>query len=128
MNTVAELAAKIAQLDPARREELDHLLTAGQAVALPATPGIVRTPDVCGGAARIIRTRIPVWTLERMRQLGLSEAEILRSYPSLRAVDLVQAWAYVEQHRDQIEREIKENQWLDMDKRDARPTPCPAAP
>jgi uncharacterized protein (DUF433 family) len=44
-----------------------------------------------------------------MRELGVSEAEMLRSYPSLRAVDLVQAWAYVEANRAEIDREIREN-------------------
>lgn len=74
------------------------------------SPSIVSTPRVCGGVPRIIRTRIPVWTLERMRQLGLSEADILRSYPALRAVDLVQAWGYAETHRNEIERQIRENE------------------
>jgi uncharacterized protein (DUF433 family) len=74
------------------------------------TPSIVTTPGVCGGAPRIIRTRIPVWTLERMRQLGVSEADILRSYPSLRAIDLVQAWSYVAAYREEIERQIRENE------------------
>jgi uncharacterized protein (DUF433 family) len=73
-------------------------------------PGIVRTENVCGGSARIIRTRIPIWTLERMRQLGVSESDILRSYPSLRAVDLAQAWSYSAAHHDEIEKEIRENE------------------
>lgn len=73
-------------------------------------PSIVRTPGVCGGAARLIRTRIPVWTLERMRQLGVSEIDILRSYPTLRAVDLVQAWSYAARHRSEIEQAIRENE------------------
>jgi uncharacterized protein (DUF433 family) len=73
-------------------------------------PNIVHTPGVCGGVARIIRTRIPVWTLERMRQLGVSESEILRSFPTLRAIDLVQAWAYVDFHREQIEQQIRDNE------------------
>jgi uncharacterized protein (DUF433 family) len=74
------------------------------------TPSVVSTPEVCGGAPRIIRTRIPVWTLERMRQLGVTEADILLSYPALKAVDLVQAWVYADRHRDEIERQIRENE------------------
>jgi uncharacterized protein (DUF433 family) len=50
-----------------------------------------------------VRTRIPVWTLVQMRRLGASEAEILRSYPTLRAEDLANAWAYARQHRAEIE-------------------------
>jgi uncharacterized protein (DUF433 family) len=75
-----------------------------------AVPGIESTPGVCGGNPRIVRTRIPVWTLERARQLGISEADILGSYPSLRAEDLVNAWAYAQAHRADIDRQIRENE------------------
>src|SRR6266511_2711501 len=67
-----------------------------------AFPGIERRPDVCGGEPCIVRTRIPVWLLEQARRLGTSEAEILRSYPTLRAEDLANAWAYVRSHGDEI--------------------------
>jgi uncharacterized protein (DUF433 family) len=75
-----------------------------------AFPGIESTPDVCGGAPCIVRTRIPVWVLEQYRRLGASEADLLRSYPTLRAEDLVNAWAYVRSHRDEIEQQIRENE------------------
>jgi hypothetical protein len=39
-----------------------------------AHPGIESEPSVCGGAATIVRTRIPVWVLEQARRLGMSEA------------------------------------------------------
>jgi len=71
---------------------------------------IISTPNICGGSARVAGTRIPVWVLERMRQVGVAEAEILRSFPTLRADDLVQALAYAEQHREVIDREIRENE------------------
>jgi len=51
-------------------------------------PGIEKTPGVCGGEARIFRTRIPVWLLVRQNQLGISEADILTGHPTLRAEDL----------------------------------------
>jgi uncharacterized protein (DUF433 family) len=73
-------------------------------------PGIERTEGVCGGDPCIRDTRIPVWGLEQFRRLGLTEAEILDSYPTLRALDLVHAWAYVEAHRDEIDRQIRENE------------------
>ena len=75
-----------------------------------AFPGIESTPGVCGGAPCIVRTRIPVWVLEQYRRLGASEADLLRSYPTLRAEDLVNAWAYVRSHRDEIEQQIHENE------------------
>ena len=40
-------------------------------------PGIDSTPDVPGGEARIVRTRIPVWVLVQARRLGASEADLL---------------------------------------------------
>ena len=39
-----------------------------------------------------------------------SEADLLRSYPSLRAGDLANAWAYARAHRDEIERQIGEDE------------------
>ena len=50
-----------------------------------AFPGIESTPGVCGGESCIVRTRIPVWVLVQARRLGTSEADLLRSYPMLRA-------------------------------------------
>jgi uncharacterized protein (DUF433 family) len=75
-----------------------------------AYPGVESTPGVAGGEPCIVRTRIPVWVLEQARRLGTSEAELLRAYPSLRAEDLVNAWAYVRLHRDEIDRQIAENE------------------
>jgi uncharacterized protein (DUF433 family) len=75
-----------------------------------AFPGIESNPQVSGGEPCIVRTRIPVWVLERMRQLGTSEADMLRSYPNLRAEDLANSWGYVRAHRQEIDRQIKENE------------------
>jgi len=72
--------------------------------------GIESEPAICGGSVTIVRTRIPVWVLEQARRLGMNEADLLRSYPSLRAEDLANAWAYVRNHREEIEREIAENE------------------
>jgi uncharacterized protein (DUF433 family) len=75
-----------------------------------AFSGIESEPGVAGGEPCIVRTRIPVWLLVRARQLGTSEADLLRSYPSLRAEDLANAWAYARAHRDEIERQILDNE------------------
>lgn len=75
-----------------------------------AFPGIEKTSGVCGGEPCIVRTRIPVWLLEQARRLGATDAELLRSYPTLRAADLVNAWAYVRSHGDEIEQQILENE------------------
>ena len=73
-------------------------------------PGIEKIADVAGGEACIVRTRIPVWALENYRRLGWSEATILENFPALRAADLVNAWGYVDAHREEIERAIQENE------------------
>src|SRR5207302_9592511 len=75
-----------------------------------AFPGIDSRSDVCGGEPCIVRTRIPVWVLEQARRLGASEGTLLRSYPLLRAEDLVNAWAYVRSHTAEIDRQIRENE------------------
>jgi uncharacterized protein (DUF433 family) len=75
-----------------------------------AFPGIESTPGVCGGEPCIVRTRIPVWVLEQGRRQGLSDAELLAAYPTLRAEDLANAWAYARSHREQIDEQIRENE------------------
>jgi len=72
--------------------------------------GIESSPEVCGGEARIVRTRIPVWTLEQSRRLGMSEAELLLAYPRLRAEDLTAAWAYVRAHGPEIDENMRANE------------------
>ncbi|MBW4506867.1 MAG: DUF433 domain-containing protein [Scytonematopsis contorta HA4267-MV1] len=71
--------------------------------------GIEKTPGVCGGDACITNTRIPVWSLVNDRNLGMSDAEILKAFPSLNAADLVNAWVYADAHNIEIEQAIREN-------------------
>jgi uncharacterized protein (DUF433 family) len=71
--------------------------------------GIEKTPGVCGGSACIAGTRITVWGLVQDRRCGYSEADLLTSYPSLSATDLVNAWRYAEAFAAEIEAEIQEN-------------------
>lgn len=73
-------------------------------------PGIESNPNICGGEPCIVRTRIPVWLLEQAWRLGTSKADLLRAFPSLRAEDLANAWAYVRSHRAEIEQQIRENE------------------
>ena len=74
------------------------------------TPGIESTPGVLGGDACIVRTRIPVWLLVVARQRGESDAGILRSFPTLTAEDLINAWAYYRNNRNEIDRQIAQNE------------------
>lgn len=75
-----------------------------------AFPGVESTPGVMGGEPCIVRTRIPVWLLVRARQLGTGEGELLGAYPTLRAEDLTNAWAYYRSHKAEIESQIIENE------------------
>ncbi len=75
-----------------------------------AFPGIDSIPGVSGGEPVIARTRIPVWILVQARQLGMSDAALLASYPTLRAEDLANAWAYYRSHREEIEQQITDNE------------------
>ena len=75
-----------------------------------AFPGIESRADVAGGEPCIVRTRIPVWILEESRRQGMSEADLLRSYPALRAEDLSNAWAYVRAHLSEIHEHIRANE------------------
>lgn len=107
MTALHDLEQQLASLTRAERAQLLQWVVQGLGDAFP---GIESRPGVCGGEPCIVRTRIPVWMLEQMRRLGISEADILRSYPTLRAEDLANAWAYVRTHRDDIERQIRENE------------------
>ena len=42
--------------------------------------------------------------------MGSSEQALLAAYPSLRAEDLVNAWAYARAHAAEIEAHIRENE------------------
>jgi uncharacterized protein (DUF433 family) len=72
-----------------------------------AVPGIDTDASVCGGDACIARMRIPVWLLVQARRLGATEAALLDAYPSLRAEDLVNAWAYARLHPTEIDEQIR---------------------
>jgi len=107
MNALRQVEELLPSLSRAEKAQLLRLVVQELDDAFP---GIDSTPGVCGGEACIVRTRVPVWALEQSRRLGMSEDELLRSYPSLRAEDLVNAWAYVRSHRAEIETDIRENE------------------
>lgn len=71
--------------------------------------GIEKTPGICGGDARIAKTRIPVWVIVQARNLGSSEVELLQDYPTLNATDLVNVWTYAAAHREEIDEAIQQN-------------------
>ena len=76
----------------------------------PAASWVEKRPGVCGGDARIRKTRITVWGLIVRRNVGLSDAEILKRLPDLTQGDLDAAWDYYARHQEEIDRAIRENE------------------
>lgn len=107
MNTIHEAEKLLAVMSRAEKAQLLQWVVRDLGDAFP---GIENKPDVCGGEQCIVRTRIPVWVLVQSRKLGISEADLLRSYPTLRAEDLANAWAYYRTHRDEVQQQIDENE------------------
>lgn len=107
MTILQEVEALIARLSRAERAQLLQWMVRDLGDAFP---GIASTPGVSGGEPCIVRTRIRVWLLVQARRLGTSEAELLRAYPALRAEDLVNAWANYRAHREEIDKQIDENE------------------
>jgi uncharacterized protein (DUF433 family) len=105
--SIQELTPKLNRLRPAEKAGVVRKLVQN---ITNVWPGIEKIPGVADGDACIVRTRIPVWALENYRRLGLSESQILANYPSLRAADLVNAWAYAEAHIKEIRKSIHENE------------------
>jgi uncharacterized protein (DUF433 family) len=92
--------------EPIQAEVLDFILFVKARLARAA---IEHTSGVCGGEACIGQTRIAVWMLEEARRLGVSDAQLLEDYPGLTATDLAAAWAYVEDHRKEVEGALEAN-------------------
>jgi uncharacterized protein (DUF433 family) len=107
MTTLDKMRELLAELTPGEKAQLLQWLVRDLTGAFP---GVECSPEVAGGEACLVRTRIPVWVLVQARRLGSSEAEILQTYPSLLAENLVNAWGYYDAHNAEIEGQIAENE------------------
>lgn len=107
MPTLSEFEKLLSTLSPGEKAQILKWVVQGLAHAFP---GIDSNPDVCGGEPSIVRTRIPIWLLEQARRLGASEQQLLAAYPTLRAEDLVNAWAYARSHAAEMNVQISENE------------------
>ena len=77
---------------------------------MPATASWItqrKHPD--GTEACIRDTNINVWGLVYRRQRGLDDHRILSSIQGLTKADLEAAWAYYDEHRDEIDEAINRN-------------------
>ena len=104
--SLKDLEAELAMLSKAERAQLLQRFALDFA---NVWPGVEKNAGIAGGAACIVRTRIPIWTLESYRRQGWSEARILSNFPSLRAADLVIAWAYSDANKAETDRAIETN-------------------
>ena len=91
MTAIEKVREIIPDMSPAEKAQVIQWLSRDLGGAFA---GVESMPNVMGGEACIVRTRIPVWLLVQARRLGNSEADLLRAYPALRAEDLTNAWAY----------------------------------
>ena len=105
--TLQNLEPQLLALTPNEKAQAIQILV--QSLSSPWR-GIEKTPHVCGGDACIVRTRIPVWVLANARNLGISEVQLLKDYPTLSATDLANAWVYATAYPEEIALAIKENE------------------
>lgn len=106
-NTLSIAENLLAEMNESEKKELLQWIL--QDLDSNAT-GIEISPNICGGAARIAGTRIPVWVLAQARRLGANEMQILDMYPTLQPEDLTHAWSFIRKNRQQIDLLIQENE------------------
>ncbi len=107
MSSLTEFEEVLGRLSSAEKAQILRWLVQDLGDAFP---GIESRPDVCGGEACVVGSRIPVWLLENARRRGVSEQALLAAYPSLRAEDLVNSWNYARSHATEIDRQIRDNE------------------
>jgi uncharacterized protein (DUF433 family) len=54
-------------------------------------------------------TRIAVWMLQRLKELGADDKQLLADFPTLLPADLPAVWEYVKQNEDEIRAAIARN-------------------
>jgi uncharacterized protein (DUF433 family) len=77
-------------------------------------PSITKVEGVCGGKAIIRGTRITVRHIATLIQEGVSVDAILETYPHLTRSQVNDALRYYDDHRSEIDAEIKENRIENM--------------
>ena len=67
------------------------------------------TPGVCGGRARIAGHRIQVHDIVLWTEQGQSPDQIVADFPQLSLADVHAALAYYHDHREEMDRQIQED-------------------
>jgi uncharacterized protein (DUF433 family) len=70
---------------------------------------IESSPEVCGGKPRIAGSRVRVQDIVVWTEAGQSPDEIVGSFPHLTLADVYAALAYYHDHREAIDRQIRED-------------------
>jgi uncharacterized protein (DUF433 family) len=70
---------------------------------------IESSPEVCGGKPRIAGSRVRVQDIVVWTEAGWSPDEIVGSFPHLTLADVYAALAYYHDHREAIDRQIRED-------------------
>ena len=86
------------------------------------TSHISKSPQVCGGEARIRDTRHTVYGLVEWKRLGVTDSALLSMFdPPLTQSDLDVAWQYAAEHTDEIERALWADRAAMIESRSAEP-------
>lgn len=86
------------------------------------------TPGVCGGKPRVAGTRIRVEDIVVWHELqGKSPAEIVADFPQLLLADVHAALTYYFDHREEIQRQMREAREFAATVRAATPSKLPRA-
>ncbi len=75
--TLKELEAQLLSLNPTQKAEAIRILT--QTLSNKSL-GITKTPEVFGGDARIVNTRLPVWLFVSLRRQGAADTSLLMAF------------------------------------------------
>lgn len=69
-------------------------------------PHVTKTPGVCGGKARIDRTRIRVNNVAFLHKGGANDDKVREVYPDLTPAQIHAALAYYYDNREEIDAEL----------------------
>jgi uncharacterized protein (DUF433 family) len=117
MTTLADVEAAADALSAEQKQELISFLATrlrpgishrdSSSTSSTAATEINKTPGVCGGAACVRDTRIPVWTLVQLKKLGRTETQLVDDFPSITQIDLDAVWNYYREHPNEIDQAIE---------------------
>lgn len=74
------------------------------------TEPVISHPQINGGEASTLGTKIPVWQIAQDKKNGLSKKELFKKYPNLSSDQLNNAWFYYLEHSEEIEQQWQSHQ------------------